>query len=658
MYDYDGSNYLDKTETLNFLKNFLREHSQPPPTMTQFNKFFHDYDLNRDGVISKREMARFFKHFVSDPRDSNIDQMVDEMWYDYDIERSGWLNKRETLSMLKDILNFNNQNPPTTVAFNKWFDEFDYNGNGIIVRRDMPDFVRKFFINDVKITYVLEKLVNELFERHDLNRNGYLERSEALSMINELLRRKGEGSATLSQFNRIYQEIDLNNDGVLSKFEAYLFVKNFLNIPLDEDEDVQIMVIKIFNKFDTNRNGYLERRECLHLLNELLAQRGQPPATVAQFNRFFNDIDINQDGVISRSEMAKFCLNFIHDNQETVAQTPAPVEGLVMQIFDKYDFNNSGFLEKKEVMSLLNDLLANKGEPPATYIEFNKFFTTHDDNGDGVLSRSEVARFVRKFLGHPPTAKDIVCEQVSKIWLQYDLDRSGYLSRMETLRFLNDFLASRNQPPATKATFNRFFNEIDLNGDDVISRREMAQFVLNFYKPPVPAIQYGVENYDMILQQVDKIFLKYDVNRSGYLEKRECLRLVDDLLAAKGQPLANVSQFNRIFAEYDINNDGVISRTEMARFVRKFIKTGEILPLDQIGSIVNQIWQKYDLDRSGFLNRRETLNFLNDFLVQRGQPPATVAKFNKFFAEIDLNQDGYVSRTEMAYFIQGYMNAP
>ena len=34
------------------------------------------------------------------------------------------------------------------------------------------------------------------------------------------------------------REVDLNNDGVISKFEALLFVKNFLNLPLEEDEDV------------------------------------------------------------------------------------------------------------------------------------------------------------------------------------------------------------------------------------------------------------------------------------------------------------------------------------------------------------------------------------------------------------------------------------
>jgi len=129
-------------------------------------------------------------------------------------------------------------------------------------------------------------------------------------------------------------------------------------------------------------------------------------------------------------------------------------------------------LEQKELLRLLNEILTNKGQPPATYSQFNKFFAEIDDNGDGVISRAEISRFVRKFLGLPPTEADLVADNINKIWFQYDTDRSGYLNRMETLRFLNDYLGSKNQPPATMASFNRFFNEIDINGDDVLSRPE------------------------------------------------------------------------------------------------------------------------------------------------------------------------------------------
>lgn len=72
------------------------------------------------------------------------------------------------------------------------------------------------------------------------------------------------------------------------------------------------MVMQIFNKYDANRNGCLERRESLELLNEILANRGQLPANQQQFNRFFNDIDLNNDGVISKFEMSKFVKNFLN----------------------------------------------------------------------------------------------------------------------------------------------------------------------------------------------------------------------------------------------------------------------------------------------------------------------------------------------------------
>jgi len=52
-YDVDSSNYLDKVETQNFLKNFLKEHGMPPPTLATFNKFFYEHDINGDGVISR-----------------------------------------------------------------------------------------------------------------------------------------------------------------------------------------------------------------------------------------------------------------------------------------------------------------------------------------------------------------------------------------------------------------------------------------------------------------------------------------------------------------------------------------------------------------------------------------------------------------------------
>lgn len=110
---------------------------------------------------------------------------------------------------------------------------------------------------------------------------------------------------------------------------------------------------------------------------------------------------------------------------------------------------------------------------------------------------------------------------------------------------------------------------------------------MNFYKP-----QASGNSDDMIHEMVQNIFNKYDNNRSGYLEKRETLRLIDDILAEKGQPPATVAQFNRFFAEFDINGDNVLSKGEMTRFAKKFLKNtdGLVVPLNEIVDIVNRIW--------------------------------------------------------------------
>ena len=48
------------------------------------------------------------------------------------------------------------------------------------------------------------------------------------------------------------------------------------------------------------------------MLDEILANRGQPKTTVAQFNRFYADFDLNNDGLISKAECARFVKKFIN----------------------------------------------------------------------------------------------------------------------------------------------------------------------------------------------------------------------------------------------------------------------------------------------------------------------------------------------------------
>lgn len=50
------------------------------------------------------------------------------------------------------------------------------------------------------------------------------------------------------------------------------FVKNYL---LPRKDLIEEMTLQIFEKYDTNRSGYLEKREVLQMLDAILANQGR-----------------------------------------------------------------------------------------------------------------------------------------------------------------------------------------------------------------------------------------------------------------------------------------------------------------------------------------------------------------------------------------------
>jgi len=102
----------------------------------------------------------------------------------------------------------------------------------------------------------------------------------------------------------------------------------------------------------------------------------------------------------------------------------------------------------------------------------------------------------------------------------------------------------------------------------------MARFVKNYLQPN--------KSEDLIEEYVMKIFQKYDINRNLYLDKRECLAMLDEILLNQGHGKTTIPQFNRFYAEFDINNDGFISKSECTRFVRKFLGNPQTVSIHHI----------------------------------------------------------------------------
>jgi Ca2+-binding EF-hand superfamily protein len=62
------------------LDDILINQGRPKTTISQFNRFFADYDKNGDGVISRKEVTAFVKKFLGVPEDDKIEQLVQKIF--------------------------------------------------------------------------------------------------------------------------------------------------------------------------------------------------------------------------------------------------------------------------------------------------------------------------------------------------------------------------------------------------------------------------------------------------------------------------------------------------------------------------------------------------------------------------------------------------
>ena len=69
------------------------------------NKLFHDYDQDRNKVLSRKEMQNLLTHAFGEvgKKEANKD-FIEELMKRYDINRDRVLNKRELKQLIADML--------------------------------------------------------------------------------------------------------------------------------------------------------------------------------------------------------------------------------------------------------------------------------------------------------------------------------------------------------------------------------------------------------------------------------------------------------------------------------------------------------------------------------------------------------------------------
>jgi len=177
-----------------------------------------------------------------------------------------------------------------------------------------------------------------LFDRLDLNRDGFLSRAELEPL--GVTQNVNVDSSAIALFNRL----DTNRDGFLSRGEA--------------EPTLAAIPGASFAAADIDHNGFLSMSEAMPHLR-WLESRGRPG--VVSFEAY----DANGDALLSRSEADPLMRWAQANDARYIARAPRTFDGL--------DANRDGFLSRAEAATVAN---------AAT-------FDRYDANRDGFLSRYE-----------------------------------------------------------------------------------------------------------------------------------------------------------------------------------------------------------------------------------------------------------------------------
>jgi len=159
---------------------------------------------------------------------------------------------------------------------------FDKNKDGVLTKDEVPPFLAR------------------MFARLDANGDGKLDKQEVAALMQglrrQMARNKNNPQVRPQQIervvNNILQRMDTDKDGKISRKEA------------------KGRVAQLFNQLDTNKDGFVDKQELRQLAMRILANRGGGNGNRGgrggnlQPNRpDFDALDLNADGRLTKAEL-------------------------------------------------------------------------------------------------------------------------------------------------------------------------------------------------------------------------------------------------------------------------------------------------------------------------------------------------------------------
>jgi len=302
------------------------------------------------------------------------------------------------------------------------------------------------------------------FRELDKDNSGFLENHELKFVVEWVISSLGKklDNVDIDLFKtKLMHRLDLNKDGKLDLSEfTVLFgemTKRFLLIERAEAK---------FKEFDKDNSGFLENAELDEVVVwSMQAFSGEDPTLYK--DQLIARIDSNKDGKLERTEFIKLFEEFL---------TRIDAMNRASYKFKELDKDNSGFLERKEIDDMVQQVLLAFSEK--TEKEREEFRVTLlrrvDVNSDEKISLQEFTTLFDEMVDR----LDLI-EQARLAFQSLDKDNSGTLERSELEGVAKLWCVACNNAIGVDidAAVTEMINAIDKNGDGKI---DLLEFVTLF----------------------------------------------------------------------------------------------------------------------------------------------------------------------------------
>lgn len=243
----------------------------------------------------------------------------------------------------------------------------------------------------------LTQRVKEVFARFRADdRRGFLTRPEMQKMLSDLV-----PNSSYKFVDKLLREID-GEDGD-GKFTTPEFVTWCIGKGRNPYSQITILkaivqatgdslgarVSEIFDRYDVDGSGQLERHELMKVLRVLDSE-----ITTAEIQRVLQELDTSRDGKVSYKEFLAWLKEGDSLARKLASRLKAvtgPVrEQRVREAFDMYDVSGDGFLDMEEMRNAMSKMFLFNQE------EVAKICHDLDTSNDGVISYKEFSGWMRR----------------------------------------------------------------------------------------------------------------------------------------------------------------------------------------------------------------------------------------------------------------------